>query len=132
MGKALKEVKLGNQKFQAKFDKAVSYLNVVNAFIGAEFTLEFDGKELAGTGSSANPDKVGWANQKLVEYQKKLIEKGPEMLKKPLDQFGLIEPVRSADFDEISFCLAVPKYQNGIAHVIKLPGLSKVLAELLK
>ena len=132
VGKALKEVKLNNEKFQKKFDKIVNYLSVINAFIGAEFKLEFDGKELAGTGSSASPEQVGVVNQSLTGYQKMLKETGPQMLKEPLAKFGLVEPVKSADFDEISLCLAVPKYQNGVAHVIKLPGLSKVLAELLK
>ena len=57
---------------------------------------------------------------------------GPQMVKPALEGFGLVEPVKSTDFDEISLCLAVPKYQNGVAHVVKLPGLSNVLAEILK
>ena len=129
---ALKGVKLTNEKFQKKFDKVVNYLSVVNAFVGAQLKLEFDGKELAGTGSSAGQEHLGMVNQTLAGYQNMLKTMGPQMIKPPLEQFGLVEPVKSADFDEISLCLAVPKYQNGIAHVIKLPGLSKVLAELLK
>ena len=131
-GTALKDVKLNNEKYQKKFDKVVSYLSMINAFIGAKFQLEFDGKELAGTGSSASQEHLGAVNQTLAGYQTMVKTMGPQMIKPPLEQFGLVEPVKSADFDEISLCLAVPKYQNGIAHVIKLPGLSKILADILK
>ena len=131
-GAALKDVKLNNEKYQKKFDKVVSYLNVINAFIGAHLKLEFDGKELAGTGSTVGKDKLGVFNQTLAGYQNMAKQMLPAMIKPHLEKFGLVEPVKSADFDEISLCLAFPKYQNGIAHVVKLPGLSNVLGEIFK
>ena len=131
-GKALKDVKLSNEKYQKKFDKVVNYLSLVNAFIGAKLKLEFDGKELAGTGSTAGQEHLGTVNQALAGYQAMAKQMGTTMLKPALENFGLLDLIKSADFDEISLCLAVPKYQNGVAHVIKLPGLSKALAEVLK
>ena len=131
-GKALKDVKLNNEKYQKKFDKVVNYLSVVNGFIGAKLKLEFDGKELAGTGSTAGQEHLGTINKALSDYQTMAKNMGTTMLKPALEGFGLVDLFKSTDFDELSLCLAVPKYQNGIAHVIKLPGLSKALAEVLK
>ena len=130
--KALKDVKLTKEEYQKKFDKVVNYLSVINAFIEAKLKLEFDVKELAEVGSTADQQYTEMAKKNLPQYQTAIKNAGTNMLKPALEGLQIVEPVKSADFDEISLCLAVPKYQNGIAHVIKLPGLSKILAEILK
>ena len=49
------------------------------------------------------------------------------MIKPILEQYGLVESAKATDVDEISISMVFPKYQNGLAHVVKLPGFSKAL-----
>ena len=46
-----------------------------------------------------------------------------------LKELGLIETAKASDIDEVVFSFVVPKYANGIAHVIKLPGFSKAFSD---
>ena len=48
-----------------------------------------------------------------------------------INNFGMKEDVKAAELDKIYISLTVPKYKNGLALSLKLPGLSKVLDELL-
>ena len=45
-----------------------------------------------------------------------------QMVKPKLTEFGLVYACKKTDIDEVSVSLVFPKYQNGIAHVVKLPG----------
>ena len=51
------------------------------------------------------------------------------MVKPILEQYQLVESAKATDVDEISISAVCPKYQNGIAHVVKLPGFSKAFSE---
>ena len=46
-----------------------------------------------------------------------------------LENLQLIDSVKATNVDEITLSLVVPKYTNGIAHVIKLPGFTKAFCD---
>ena len=100
---------------------------MIKVFIGAELKLEFDVKELVGIDSVVDQEDLKGINQILAFFQTFL----KMNIKKWIEDFELVEPVKESDFDEISLFLAVPKYQNGAGVNIKLKGLSKILAEIL-
>ena len=129
--KALKEVKLSNEKFQKKLDQHVSHLSGLNAFLSFVFNFEFDAKELCGAGLSASKDALKGIdiNKKFQDFRAQIEGMGANMIKPVLEQYGLVESAKATDVDEISISFVFPKYQNGLAHVVKLPGFSKAFCE---
>lgn len=129
--KALKEVKLTNEKFQKKLDKVVQFLSFINSFVGSEFQLEFDAKELCSNGISASKEFTGGVdiNQTFAGFKEMILQLGNQMIKPTLQNMGLLDGAKAADIDEVAISITCPKYQNGIAHVIKLPGFSKAFNE---
>ena len=57
---------------------------------------------------------------------------GQQMVKPAVEGMGFTETLKSLNLDTISIAAGIPKYQNGFAFVLKLPGVSSVLEELLK
>ena len=55
-----------------------------------------------------------------------------QMIVPMISNFELKEVVKATDLDKISISLSVPKYKNGLALSLKIPGLSKVLDEMLE
>ena len=109
--KALKEIKLSNDKFQKKLEG-----------------FEFDAKELSGTGLKAASEtllKGMDLNKKLEEFRQQIIGLGQNMLKPLLEQHGLVDAVKAANVDDIIISIGMPKNENGIMHCIHLPGFSK-------
>ena len=49
-----------------------------------------------------------------------------------INNFGMTETAKVLDLDYISISLGVPKYENGYAITLKLPGLTKVVEDILK
>ena len=127
--KALKEVKLANAKFQTKLEKHVEKLNALNAFVSFAFNFEFDSKELCGAGLAASKVK-GFDINDLLEKARAIITGTIESKVVPkLTELGLLETAKATDIDEVAISLVFPKYGNGIAHVIKLPGFSKAFSD---
>ncbi len=129
--KALKGVKLNNEKFQKKLDKHVEHLNALNAFLSFTLNFEFDAKELCGAGLEASKIALKGAdiNKMFGEFKAKIEGLFANMVKPILEQYQLVESAKATDVDEISLSVVCPKYQNGIAHVVKLPGFSKAFTE---
>ena len=48
-----------------------------------------------------------------------------------IDSFGMVDTAKVLDLDYISISLGVPKYENGYAISLKLPGLTQVLEKVL-
>ena len=116
-----------------KKEKAVGFFNLINAFIGAKIKLEYDAQTLAGEGAK-EAEKLGGAaglQKQLSGYQQMVKGMGQQMVKPSLEAFGAIEPLKSTNIDTLSIAFGVPKYKNGCALVIKIPGLSKVVSDLL-
>ncbi len=127
--KALKEVKLANAKFQTKLDKHVEKLSALNAFVSFCLNFEFDSKELMGAGLAACKMK-GFDINAMLEMARTFVTGTIESKVLPkLKELGLIETAKASDIDEVVFSFVVPKYANGIAHVIKLPGFSKAFSD---
>ena len=129
--KALKGVKLENEKFQKKLDKHVEHLNALNAFLSFSLNFEFDAKELCGAGLEASKTALKGAdiNKMFGDFKTKIEGLFTNMVKPILEQYQLVESAKATDVDEISISAVCPKYQNGIAHVVKLPGFSKAFSE---
>ena len=126
--KALKEIKLSNDKFQKKLEEHIEQLNMINAFVSFAFGFEFDAKELSGTGLKAASEtllKGMDLNKKLEEFRQQIIGLGQNMLKPLLEQHGLVDAVKAANVDDIIISIGMPKNENGIMHCIHLPGFSK-------
>ena len=127
--KALKEVKLANQKYQAKLEKNVEKLNALNAFSSFLFELEFDAKELCGAGLEASKVK-GFDINLMLEAARAFATNFIENKVVPkLKELALVDIAKATDIDNVSLSLVFPKYENGIAHVVKLPGFSKAFTE---
>ena len=45
--------------------------------------------------------------------------------------FGMTDTVKSLDLDYVSLSFGVPRYKNGYALSLKIPGLTKLLAQIL-
>ena len=134
LSEAIKVVDLKDEKLKKKKEKAVGFLNLINAFIGAKIKLEYDAKVLAGEGEKAAEKHAGGAaglQQQLTNYQQMVKTMGPQMVKPMLQNFGAVEPLKSTNIDVLSVSVGIPKYQNGFAVVVKIPGLSKVVGDLL-
>ena len=131
---ALKDVKLNDEKIQAKFNKVVGYLNFINSFIGAKLKLEYDAKVLAGEGAKEAEKKAGGAEDlktKISGAQAMAMGMGSSMVAPMIASFGMTDTVKVLDLDSISISIGVPQYENGYAISIKIPGLSQVLGGML-
>jgi hypothetical protein len=134
LAEALKDVKLNDEKIQAKFNKVVGYLNFINSFIGAKLKLEYDAKVLAGEGAKEAEKKAGGAEDlktKISGAQAMAMGMGSSMVAPMISSFGMIDTVKALDLDSFSISIGVPQYENGYAISIKIPGLSQVLGGML-
>ena len=57
---------------------------------------------------------------------------GQNMVKPMVEGMGFGNAVKAINLDSITCAGGFPKYGNGLAVVLKLPGLTHVLEELLK
>ena len=127
--KALKEVKLANAKLQTKLEKNVEKLNALNAFCSFLFEFEFDAKELCGAGLEASKSK-NFDISAMLEMAR-MFASGMinEKVVPKLKELGLVDVAKATDIDNVSLSLVFPKYECGVAHVVKLPGFSKAFTE---
>lgn len=133
LGEALKDLKLNDEKKQKKFDKFVGFINFINSFIGFKCKMEYDAKVLAGEGAKEAEKQVGGADglkQKIIGTQQMVMGMGQQMIIPMIGAFGMIDTVKALNLDCISISLGVPKYQNGYAITIKIPGLSEFFGKL--
>lgn len=121
---ALKKVKLSNNKYQKKLDKTLSFLNFINAFVASRLKFEFNAKELCQTGLEVSKDKSGQDVNQVFAGFRGMVEAGGAQVKPMLEQHGLLEAAKLVNIDEITICTSIPKYENGGAIVVSLPGFS--------
>ena len=134
LGEALKDVKLNDEKIQKKFDKVVGYINFINSFIGCKLKLEYDANVLAGEGAKEAEKMSGGSEglkNKIAGLQQTAMGMVQGMIVPMIDSFGMTETAKVLDLDYISISLGVPRYENGYAISLKLPGLTKVLEKVL-
>ena len=134
LGEALKDVKLNDEKIQKKFDKVVGYINFINSFIGCKLKLEYDANVLAGEGAKEAEKMSGGSEglkNKIAGLQQTAMGMVQGMIVPMINSFGMTDTAKVLDLDYISISLGVPKYENGYAISLKLPGLTKVLEKVL-
>ena len=134
LGEALKDVKLNDEKIQKKFDKFVGYLNFINSFIGAKLKLEYDANVLAGEGAKEAEKATGGAEglkTKIVGTQQAAMGFVQGVIVPMLATFGMTDTAKVLNLDYISISLGVPSKQNGYAISLTLPGITKVLNDIL-
>ena len=127
LGEALKDVKLNDEKIQAKFDKVVGYINFINSFIGCKLNLEYDANVLAGEGAKEAEKATGGAEglkAKVAGTQQMAMGMVQQMVVPMIASSGMADTVKVLDLDCITISLGVPQYQNGYAIALKLPGLT--------
>ena len=127
--RAFKEIKLANQKYQKILEKHVEKLSVLNAFVSFVFNLEFDAKELCGAGLAASKVKGFDVNTMFEALRAGAIGYIETKVVPKLKELALVDTAKASDIDAIEISLAIPKYENGLAQVIKLPGFSKAFSD---
>jgi len=130
--KALEKVKLPNEKFQKKLQKAVTFLHFIVAFVQANFLLEFAPKEVSQNILTNALKEIFQTEDVNAQFEgmKVMAEQlGGQMIKPTLENMQMLDAAKAANIDEISLAWATPKYQGGIAHVVKLPGVTIMINE---
>lgn len=130
LSEALKDVKINDKKIQKQFDKFINFLRFLNAFNGNKIKVEYDAKILAGEGTK-EAEEIEKLKSKVRETQLMTIGIVKNYIVYFISCLGLKDEVKATDLDKISISLSVPKYKNGLALSLKMPGLSKVLDEML-
>ena len=126
--KALKGIKLTNDKHQKILEEHIEKLNMINAFVSFAFNLEFDAKELHGLGLKAASETLLKGidiNQKLEEARKKVLETGQKVIKPKLEELQLADAIKAVNLDDICISVGAPKYECGLQHTIHLPGFTQ-------
>ena len=132
---ALKDVKIEDPKKKAKLGKFLGFLNLINVFIGAKVKLEFDSKTIKSEGDKEVQKLQGGTEgfkRQLSGYHEMAIFMGQTVVKPEVEKKGLTTALKALNLDCIAIAGGVPTYQNGYAFVLKLPGLTHVLEEILK
>ena len=132
---AFKDVKLTDEKKQKKLQKFLGFLNLVNVFIGAKLKFEYDAKVLKGAGDKAVEKLPGGQEgfkKQLSGYHDMAKNAGTQMAKPAIENMGFGDSLKALNLDSFSVAGGVPKYSNGLALVLRIPGLTKVVEEILK
>lgn len=132
---ALKDVKLDDEKKQKKLTKFLGFLNLINTFIAGKIKLEFDSKVLKAEGDKAVANLPGGADavkQQIAGMHAMAIGSGKQFVKPMVEGMGFGPALQAINLDRIAVAGGVPKYENGFAFVLTIPGLSQVLEEMLK
>ena len=132
---AFKDVKLDDEKKQKKLEKFLGFLNLVNVFIGAKLKFEYDAKVLKGAGDKAVEKLPGGQEgfkKQLSGYHEMAKQTGANLAKPAIEGMGFAGALKALNLDSLSVAGGFPKYSNGFAVVIKIPGLTKVVEEILK
>ena len=131
---ALKDVKLADAEIQKKYDKYLGFLNFINSFIEAKLNVEYDAKVLAGEGAKEAEKMSGGSEglkNRITGSQQMAMGMVSNFLIPMLRTFGIEEPAKALDLDSISISVGVPRYKNGCALSIKVPGLTEVFEKML-
>ena len=90
---------------------------------------------MAGEGAKEAEKMVGGSENlksKIRGVQQSTIVLVKQFIVPFISGLGMKDAVKATDLDKISISLSVPNYKNGLALSLKIPGLSKVLDEMLE
>lgn len=125
---ALGKVKLAKREQTNKLSQILSYIGIVKSFKNSKLCLEYNAKELCETGKEMSKGKEDIVNKKFEEMRKKAEERGNKA-KAIMEEKGVLANAKEIDFDHVTVCSCIPKYQNGIAVVLDIPGFTKAFNE---
>ena len=128
---ALDTVQLTEERPKKKLKKIKNYLNFIWAFISCNFNFKYNAKDLTETlfGLKTVEEAKDEINEGFQQGKGMIEAFGGDNAKGLLEGFGLYEPAKTADIDEITISILSPQYKNGIAFSINLPGITKFLNE---
>ena len=121
---ALKKVKLIDEKYHKKYNIIINLLNFIYSFINSKIKLEFNGQILADTIEKDVQNNI-ISNRVMIQSFVK------DMLKQFLEYYNLMETIKSINLDNLCYTFGFPKYKNGLAIIIKLPGITQYLNNIL-
>ena len=101
-------------------------------FVQTKFLFEFDPKEVSQTIITNALKEIMDSDDVNTQFEgmKMMAEQlGTQMIKPTLESMQMLDAAKAANIDEISIAWATPKYQGGVAHVVKLPGVTKMINE---
>lgn len=129
--KTLKEVKLTNDKYQKKLEKLITYAVLVNAFVKTNTEIEFNPKEIVNSIFNVGKEALDGQdpNDSLSTFKTMAEGAGGQFIKPTLEGMQLLEPAKAINIDEIVIAFGITKDKAGIAHSIKLPGLSQLVKD---
>ena len=106
----------------------------IKARIWCKLKLEYDANVLAGEGAKEAEKMSGGSEglkNKVAGYQQMAMGFVQGMIVPMINGIGMTDTAKVLDLDYISISLGVPKYENGYAISLKLPGLTQVLGKVL-
>lgn len=130
IAEALGKVKLTKKEHTAKLAKALSYIGFLKSFKTSKLCFEYDAKELCETGKELKKGNEDIVNKKFEEMRAKAKERGMKA-KAVLEKIGGINDAKEIDVDHVILCSCIPKYKNGIATILDVPGLTKAINETI-
>ena len=129
---ALKELKLNDEKLKKKLDDILAFIKLSTAFVSGAIKFEFDFGADDDDKNDKVSDKLGSMKEQVAQVRTQIQYLGTQMIKPAVEGMGFTNILKALNLDTISIAVGVPKYQNGAALVINLPGLSTILDDILK
>ena len=117
---ALKTLKLKNEGFK---NKLIQLIYLITFLIGINLKLEYDIANIEYKDDSINIVK-GYINMASSLSQ--------NLIRPFINGTGLSKLITLINLDSFSFSFGIPKYENGLTIVIKLPGISQYFDDLFK
>ena len=120
---SLEELKLKTVKKERDRTRLIGLINLIMFFIGIKLKVEYD----AGFFKS-NRDSI----RTLIGYKSMLVGLMENAFRPIMEGMGFRDLFKLINFDCISLSLGIPKYENGLSLVIKMPGLNQYFKDLFK
>ena len=127
--KALDSLKIEDEKIQKKIKKAKTIITAMNAFGLVKFLFEYNPKELYNSFVGKATQLIGGNLDEQLESARAASGMGKEIVKGSVEGFGMLEPIKAANFDVITIAVLSPKFKSGIVHELKLPGITQIINE---
>ena len=120
---SLEELKLETAKKERERTRLIKLINLIMFFIGIKLKFEYDPGFF-----KSNRDSI----RALIGYKSMLVALMENAFRPIMEGMGFRDLFKLINFDCISLSLGIPKYENGLSLVIKMPGLNQYFKDLFK
>ena len=120
---SLEELKLETAKKERERTRLIKLINLIMFFIGIKLKFEYDPGFF-----KSNRDSI----RALIGYKSMLVALMESAFRPLMEGMGFRDLFKLINFDCISLSLGIPKYENGLSLVIKMPGLNQYFKDLFK